>query len=368
MKVFLSSVITGYEAIRDAAAEALEGLDHKVLRAEDFAAKPTSAQIACLSGVRDADFVVLVLGERYGAIPPGSKISPTHEEFEEAKHTKPLFVFVQTGIKAETEQEHLIKAAQEWTGGAFTASFRTPAELRTAVSRAIHRWQLSEATAPTNPRELAKRAAEQIDPDDARSGAHQNKLYISLAGSPKQQILRPSEIDKEAFARDIKREASYGPAPIFDDRLGTTHVLENHHLEITQKDRRLRISQEGSILMELPFAKSESGFETIVEEDVRDLIERALRFALNLLQRIDHTERLSTIAIAADVGGSSYTSWMTRAEVAKSGGSRTISHFGRDGDSKPVMLQPAHLSRGGFRSRVEEIAEDLTALLRRKIR
>jgi hypothetical protein len=49
MKAFLSSVITGFEAMRNAAEEALADLDHEVIRAETFAAMPSSPQVACFS-------------------------------------------------------------------------------------------------------------------------------------------------------------------------------------------------------------------------------------------------------------------------------------------------------------------------------
>jgi len=80
VKVFISSVIAGMEDHRAAAREAAESLGYTVIAAEDFRASPRSPQQACLEGVRDADVVVLVLGERYGT-PQRSGLSPTHEEY-----------------------------------------------------------------------------------------------------------------------------------------------------------------------------------------------------------------------------------------------------------------------------------------------
>ena len=64
MKIFLSSVISGMEEYRAAARQAAETLGHTVTAAEDFGASPLSPQQVCLAGVRDADLVVLLLGER----------------------------------------------------------------------------------------------------------------------------------------------------------------------------------------------------------------------------------------------------------------------------------------------------------------
>ena len=69
--------------------------------AEDFGARPASPQVACLQGLRSADVVVLILRERYGAVPPRSKVSPTHEEYLEARDGKPILRFVQEGVAEE---------------------------------------------------------------------------------------------------------------------------------------------------------------------------------------------------------------------------------------------------------------------------
>jgi hypothetical protein len=66
MRVFISSVITGFEECRDAAARAITVLGHEVVRAEDFGAAPDSPQRSCLAGVRSADVVLLLVGSRYG--------------------------------------------------------------------------------------------------------------------------------------------------------------------------------------------------------------------------------------------------------------------------------------------------------------
>jgi hypothetical protein len=70
MKVFLSSLIIGMEAFRAAAREALTTLRHEPIMAEEFGAQPNSPQVACLTGLRQSDVVVLILGEHYGAVQP----------------------------------------------------------------------------------------------------------------------------------------------------------------------------------------------------------------------------------------------------------------------------------------------------------
>ncbi len=70
MRFFISSVISGFEAEREAAIRAVRALRHEALSAEDFPAGSGSPQSACLSGVRQSDAVVLLLGERDGVPGP----------------------------------------------------------------------------------------------------------------------------------------------------------------------------------------------------------------------------------------------------------------------------------------------------------
>jgi hypothetical protein len=82
--VFISSVIGGFEAVRQAAREAVESMGMRPVMAEMAGARPQSPQHALLGEVADAGVYLLLLGARYGE-PDSSGISPTEEEFEEAK-------------------------------------------------------------------------------------------------------------------------------------------------------------------------------------------------------------------------------------------------------------------------------------------
>src|SRR5258708_2827908 len=110
---------------RAAAEWAATTLRHTVIKAEDFGASPSSPQQVCLAGVRAADIVVLILGQRYGAVQP-SGLSATHEEYREARNEqKAILVFVQEGVTREPKQSEFVTEARTWNAGAFTASFST---------------------------------------------------------------------------------------------------------------------------------------------------------------------------------------------------------------------------------------------------
>jgi Domain of unknown function (DUF4062) len=120
MRFFISSTITGFENFREATAEAICALGNEVLRSEDFTASPTASQVACLSGVRESDGVILLLGGRYGSV-QASGMSPTHEEFEAAKEIKPIFAFIQSDISPEPRQQAFIDEVRDWSTGTYTS-------------------------------------------------------------------------------------------------------------------------------------------------------------------------------------------------------------------------------------------------------
>lgn len=142
MKVFISSVIIGFEAYRDAAASAVKSLGHEVIRAEEFPAFDTSSRVACLVGVREADIVILLLGKRYGSLLPPRNLSPTHEEFLEAKDSKPIFVFLEENQDFEAAQIKFLSEVEAWDNGRHRRTFSNPAILRDEITRAVHQYLL----------------------------------------------------------------------------------------------------------------------------------------------------------------------------------------------------------------------------------
>ena len=137
MKVFISSVIQGFEEFRNAAADGVGLLDHEEVIAEQFPASPNSPQSACLASVREADAMILILGERYGAIQE-SGLSAIQEEYNQAGNCSTLvLVFLQVDIDPEPDQARFIAAVRNWTAGSLSANFRTPHDLENAVVRAL---------------------------------------------------------------------------------------------------------------------------------------------------------------------------------------------------------------------------------------
>lgn len=364
MKIFISSVISGFEAYREAAAHSARLLGHDVLRSEDFGASPDSPQRACLSAVRAADAVLLLLGSRYGD-PQPSGLSATHEEYREARERGLVLAFVQTGVEREQAQEIFIREVQQWATGHYTAQFATPAQLGDAVTQALHKLALSQATGPADEGEMLNRA-ESLIPKTAPAGSA--TLCVVVATGPRQQILRPSELEVPELARKVMQEAMFGTRAFLGTEQ-TKSAMKGNALIITQPQASILIDELGTVQIVRPAHVQDQrayGLPVLIEEDVRAFIENGLAFAGWLLDTVDPLGRVSDVVPVAAVVGGGHLGWRTRAEQQQSPNTVAIRPFASA--YVLVHLSPARRHRGALTAQIIEIAEDLTVLLRRELR
>lgn len=363
MKVFIGSVIAGYEHFRAVVAAAVETLGHSLLRSEDFPASSGTAQQACLAAVRESDLVVLLLGERYGA-PQMSGLSATHEEYREARDRKPVLVFVEAGITPEPLQEAFIGEVRAWATGSVTGSFSTPEELSSRVIRALHDHELATSSGVIDESEMLDRAKALLP--EQRGIAASSQLALAIAGGPHQQVLRPAELENPELARDLQREALFGDQSVLDASEGIEVSIDGTILVLKQRAGFVAVDQAGSMCIGQPAhqAPNRQGMElaALIEEDVTEALARAILFCGWLLDRIDPVHRLTDVVIAAHLSGAGYMPWRTRAQHAAS---PTSGQMGLGGDDTTVALTPARRHRQALTQDVDRIAGDLTVLLRR---
>ncbi len=364
MRVFISSVITGYEHFRDAVAAAVESLGHEVIRAEDFGASPGTPQQACLGGVREADVVALLVGARYGAIQPSGH-SATDEEYRDARESKQVLVFVEHTADREPRQESFLSEVQGWAGGHMTEDFADAEGLRMAVTRQLHRLELSQQVGSADPEEMQARAMHLVPDDDRNS--YKDALVVALAGGPRQPILRPAMIESNDLYEALLREASFGQNRVLDTRHGTQRIVQDNALMLEQPDASVYLNEEGSVRVVIPARDSESDGPTalpvIIHEEIEERLARALGYVDWVLGHVDPTNRLTRVAIVATVQGGGHFGWRTRAEQAQSPNSVQMNPWATGG---AVGLSPPDRARGALRGNAREIAEDLAIRLRRR--
>ena len=371
MKIFISSLIRGMESERAAVKDAIITLGHEPIMAEGFAAQDSSPQIACLNGLRQSDLFLLILGDRYGAA-QASGLSATHEEFEEARNSKPVLGFRHEPSNPEPAQQRFIEAVGGWMGQHWN-EFNTSEQLGRQVTRAIHEWQLANASGPLDVSALDARALTLLPETRTGTVSTNALLALTIATGPNQPLLRARQIEDSALADELLKLALFGPTAIFSKAGGMKSGIEGSDLVLRQEGRHgaeglVRLSPNGDLLIQLPVDRpGDRGMMMVVlEEEIRDRLANALAFGAAVLKHIDPTEKVTHIALAARLSGSAW-GWRTRQEHAASPNSSTMSFsYGEDQHQQPVQLTPANMRRAKLVREANEIVEDLVTLLRRR--
>lgn len=366
MRVFISSIIGGFEPYRDAAATAVRALGHEPIRAEDFGASASTPQQACLKAVRNSDLVVLLLGARYGFRQPSGK-SATHEEYDEAvMERKPVLPFVQDGVHREPEQERFVQGVRGWASGAYSASFNSPEELRDEVVHWLHEHELRLQAGSSDPAEMADRAKARVPGSTAYGLA---RLVVVVAGGPSRRVLRPTELSSQELRGWFMQEAMFGSHAVLEPGAQTNPRLDAGTLALSQRERIALLDEMGTVMVAQP-AVAPHGLGTalsaIIQEDVAELIERALAFAGSVLDRLDQPHRITEVLPLAALLGAAATPWRTRAEHQASPNQASINPF--QASDPLVQLADRLVQRATIQSDARRIAEDLTELLRRQFR
>jgi hypothetical protein len=368
MKVFISSLIAGFEPLRQAARNAVTTLRHEPVMAEDFGAGPNSPQIACLRGLRESELIILVLGDGYGPVQPSSGLSATHEEYREARGQKPVIAFVKEGAAFDAAQAAFVAEVQGWEGGLFRGTFRDASDLQAAVTRALHDYELANAVGPMNPDAMTEKATALVTRSD-RDSYSAPVLYLSVVGGPAQAILRPAEMEATGLEDFLYREATLGENRFFERSKGSETSIDDSALLLAQERGGLvRLDEQGSVLLRVPLegtAKRGGGYGSmpvIIEETVVHGIGIALGSASSILDHIDPTQRITHVAVAARIGGSNHLAWRTSAEHDASPGSITMGIGFSDQRPPTHLLRP----RPALRLDRPRMIEDLVVPLKRQ--
>jgi uncharacterized protein DUF4062 len=314
-RVFVSSVVDGFEAYRAAAAEGICAAGAEpILVNEDFPSVPDSSRNACLDAVGSSDAFVLVIGERGGWKAPSGRFV-TEEEYDEAvRRGIPLYVFLQD-VARDPETERFEKRVSDYVLGRFRTSFRTPEELREAAKTAL-------STLPPARTRMVGSAI-----TDALKGRSEQSQYPTLRlaiGSTRDgELVDPLSLFREEFQDEIIKIGTAKPHPIFGLRKEKTAEVQNGSLVITQRDERgshasrwesrFVIGSSGVIIAETSIGErtesSSYGLSTAMTVQAKDLAMAAqtlFQFANGLLGFVDQFLRHRQLEYNAAVNNLGY--------------------------------------------------------------
>lgn len=242
MKVFISSVVRGFEPFRAAAKGAVEALDMTPVMSEHFGARTYSSEHACLTEVDQCDVYVLILGANYGYEPqPG--LSVTQQEFRQAvSRRKPILVFIQQ-IEFDEKQAVFVNEVSDYKLGYFRASFSDPQELLTAIIQGLTRMGKAKSSAPE--KEFLERLNEASNSRAYGNHSYAPRLEFAFLPQPTEQhaLHQASQRRDEVF----QKLHTLGLAKL---KQGYTDWDDKSFTGMKSGDTTWRVFDDGLLLME----------------------------------------------------------------------------------------------------------------------
>ena len=186
-KIFVSSVIEGFEKYRESAKKAIQLMQYHPVMAEDFPSTPYSPEEACLTKVRESDAFVLILGKSYGS-KNANDISATHAEYLEAKKAnKPIFAFIQE-ISMDAEQTKFKKEVEQYEGGLLRTKFSKPEELKDGIVSALANFKITHTPLKNEKSEKEFKARLKKIAPNFYDNNHNVSSIIAFWGQPAQEV------------------------------------------------------------------------------------------------------------------------------------------------------------------------------------
>lgn len=230
-RVFVSSVMRGYEKYREATRAGIREAGCDAVLAEDFPAQATSARNACIDGVQSADALVLLLGPCYGWVAPSGR-SATEEEYIAARDRHlPILVFVQDGVSSEPKQQRFIDTVEDYTHGHFRKLFESSEHLKMLVMEAIMDRDWGEL--PVNSSEGDRRIRQTLDP---RPPYVPSTVWMKTVwATPRnEKVVDPLTLDDASFQRQVLRLGHGSAPPMFESDRSVRRKATASRLLITQ--------------------------------------------------------------------------------------------------------------------------------------
>ncbi len=258
-KIFISSVVSGFEPYREAAREACELLGDRPVMCETFGARPYASEVACTTEVEQSDVYVLLLGERFGFEPiPGKSV--TQQEFEAAVAArKPILAFVESGPK-EPKQEAFQRVVEDYSAGFFRDEFTDPHSLGTAIIRGLR--QLEQARSAIPEAEFSQLVQDRFAAANmvARGFQQEPSLAFAFLPQPARRIpIRDEQTDLDQLFLELHQLGLCELRSGFDPSGGT------HYRGLTSKNVQYASFDDGFVAisagLENPRSRDPHGFQ-----------------------------------------------------------------------------------------------------------
>lgn len=184
MKVFVSSVVSGFESYRAAARKAITLLGHSPVMCEDFGARPYSSQHACMTEVEHSDVVVLILGASFGYETETGE-SVTQQEFRRAKATNKRILAFLENVEMEERQKAFSWEVSDYLDGLFRVTFSDQYQLSDGIVQSLN--QMSVNRTAISEQEFLQRLQQRNG--NGRWGGYDHEARLEVAFLPQPETL-----------------------------------------------------------------------------------------------------------------------------------------------------------------------------------
>lgn len=357
-RVFVSSVMDGFEEYRSAARTALVAAGCEPVLIEDNPALATSPRNACLDGVASCDAVVILVGDRGGWTAPSGKLV-VEEEYEFARgKSKPIFVFLQS-TNRDAEGERLAKKLSDYVDGRYRHIFKDAAALRREVQAACKPLAASAPRINMDRDRFEKLLAEPHD------FGRETVLRIVIAtGRPDETVVEIEKLDDEGFRHEFFGLGVARDVGLFNRKRQLSEDRGTNSLIVTQSDAhgspppgqavRVELSEDGWLVIDINVTGTEEssrrdpmagfGLYPLEVETVTVHAATALRFARRVFDTIDPHKRHVGLFCNASLGSLNNKPLVFHKDRDKHKGH--IVAFGRNDDGVPTSFdRPEPLSR-----------------------
>jgi Domain of unknown function (DUF4062) len=369
LRVFVSSVVEGYEAFRAAAAQGIEDAGAQGIRVETLPSLAVSPRNACLDGVGAADAYLVLVGSRAGWTTPSGALA-TEEEFDEARRlVRPTLAFIQQVPQREPEADRLVRKISDYVSGQFRITFADAQELRAAVARSVRALGETMDLPLSDPNRVAELLSA------GRDQSYEASVRVVLVPERLLELVPPGRIDSDDLLQDLYAIGHDRHVRFFEftapkeSKVSGDGVLTVRQQTDRGRDRNaaaVALSESGELRLDKDIRERDLGdavrsSHSLVEADLQAALDSAFRFAGRVLDLLDRHERCATVWAGVAVVGSGNRYLYA---AAPTGGSVYL----RTGDSTPVVAEraPRRLGRSTLRSPEAEI-DRLLALFRRSL-
>lgn len=374
-RVFVSSVIEGFQAYREVARQAIKNSGGEpILVNEDFPSLMDSPRNVCLDAVDSADFFISIVGERGGWKTPSGKLV-MEEEYERACLKKlPILVFLQD-IERDSDAQIFAKRLSDYIDGSFRVAFKSPAELKAKLEKSLTPLLSRSVEKHMKKDELIKFLEEPYLIADETS------LRFILAPEREEEVIDPIIFDHEDFIRNVYAIGHSKEVNLFDYLRQKEQGIEEESLVIHQFDPRgsrkdtieevrLELNESGQIVIDSNVThrvirgQHNSGFldmMVVACEDIETVLNASFRFVAALFDSIDRFKRYQRFFYNVVLSNIGYRELVKEPKEQSSYSSNVFR------DNKPIIVfnEPRIINRIDLHSPKDEISRVLVLLARK---